>query len=53
MNRRLIAAQYAVIGLALVAGAILGPGRAVGVALAAFLIVVALGMGRGGLWRLP
>lgn len=50
---RLILAQYATVLLAVVAGAAVGPQRAVGVALVAFLAVVALGMGRHGLWRLP
>ncbi len=50
---RLILGQYLVGLAAIVLGAILGPQRAVGVALAAYIVIVALGMGRHGLWRLP
>jgi hypothetical protein len=53
MRDRLIIAQYGTIAAAVVAGAVVGPARAVGVALAAFVAVVALGIRRDGLGRLP
>lgn len=52
MNR-LILAQGATILAAVALGAIVGPQRAVGVALAAYLVLVGLGLARNGMWRLP
>ncbi len=53
MRDRLIIAQYGTVAAAVVTGAVVGPARAVGVAGMAFVIVVALGIGRDGLGRLP
>ena len=53
LRDRLIIAQYGIVVLAVGIGAVVGPGRAVGVALAAFAAVVALGIVRDGLGRLP
>ena len=53
MRDRLILAQYGTVLAAAGIGAVVGPARAVGVALAAFVAVVALGIGRDGLGRLP